>query len=399
LAKKGLTFQNLNLDGLVKSQVAIFFVCNRLILIHANSIFCEFCAFLRLHQSWKLVKEKSAMKICTTCVLPETFPGIEFDKSGVCNYCRKSFVRKTTAAELKVKYRNKFLALIAEIRERDCYSERPYDVIVAYSGGKDSSFTLKVLTLEFQLKVLAMTFNNAFLAPRAMENIKNVCRSLDIDHLMVSPNQGMLTRTFRNSIYADCYPPKALQRASAICNVCMDLIKSLVLKTAIEMAIPLISYGWSPGQIPIQSSVLRLNPAMLKQAQGAMKRCMQKIMGNDSVPFVLRERHFDLFSGDTYNICPLAFLDYDEQKILNEIRVLGWVPPEDTDANSSNCLLNALAIKAHQERFGFHPYAFEIAGLVREGHMTREAGLKRLSTPSDSKTLHSVAEKLGVLAV
>lgn len=339
------------------------------------------------------------MKICTTCVLPETFPGIEFDKSGACNYCRKAFVRKTNAAELKGKYRDKFLALIAEIREGDCYCERPYDAIVAYSGGKDSSFTLKVLTLEFQLKVLAMTFDNAFLAPRALENIKNVCRSLDIDHVMVSPNQGMLTRTFRNAIHADCYPPKALQRASTICNVCMDLIKSLVLKTAIEMAIPLISYGWSPGQIPMQSSVLRLNLAMLEQAQGTMKRCVQKIMGDDSVPFVLRERHFDLFSGNTYNIYPLAFLDYDERKILNEIRSLGWEPPEDTDANSTNCLLNAFANKAHQERFGFHPYAFEIAGLVREGHMTREAGMKRLSTPPDSKTLQSVAEKLGVSPV
>jgi len=339
------------------------------------------------------------MKICTTCVLTETFPGIEFDEEGTCNYCLKSLARKTNRTLYIERYRKKFLDLIAEIKKDDCYSERPYDVIVAYSGGKDSSFTLKILTLEFRLKVLAMTFNNAFLAPRALENIRNVCRSLDIDHLMVSPNQGMLTRTFRNSIYADCYPPKALQRASAICNVCMDLIKSLVLKTAIEMGIPLISYGWSPGQIPMQSSVLRLNLAMLKQAQGAMMRCMQKIMGDNSVPFLLQERHFDLFSGNTYNICPLAFLDYDERKILNEIRILGWEPPEDTDANSTNCLLNAFANKVHQERFGFHPYAFEIAGLVREGHMTREAGLKRLSTPPDSSIVESVARKLGVSSV
>jgi len=117
------------------------------------------------------------------------------------------------------------------------------------------------------------------------------------------------------------------------------------------------------------------------------------------VPFLLRERHFDLFSGNTYNICPLAFLVYNERKILNEIRALGWEPPEDTDANSTNCLLNAFANKVHQERFGFHPYAFEIAGLVREGHMTREAGLKRLSTPPDSSIVESVARKLGVSSV
>ena len=347
------------------------------------------------------------MKICKTCVLSETFPGIEFDKEGKCNYCRQYFSRKTSQANHRERYRKKFMELLEDIGQTDCYGVRPYDIIMAYSGGKDSSFTLKVLTLEFQLKVLGVTFDNAFLAPRALENIKNVCRSLDIDHLMVSPNQGMLLRAFRNAIHADCFPSKALQRASTICNVCMNLIKSLVLKTAIEMAIPLISYGWSPGQIPMQSSVLRLNLPMVQQTQGTMKRCMQKIMGDDSVPFLLRERHFDLFSGirikrgkwSFYNISPLAFLDYDEHEIVREIKRLGWNSPQDTDANSTNCLLNAFANKAHQERFGFHPYAFEIASLVREGHMSREEGLKRLSTEPDLRTVESVASKLGVQSV
>lgn len=30
----------------------------------------------------------SGLKRCTRCILPETFPGIEFDEDGVCNYCR-----------------------------------------------------------------------------------------------------------------------------------------------------------------------------------------------------------------------------------------------------------------------------------------------------------------------
>lgn len=347
------------------------------------------------------------MKICTTCVLPETFPGIEFDKEGKCNYCRQYFSRKTSQANHRERYRKKFMELLEDIGQTDCYGARPYDIIMAYSGGKDSSFTLKVLTLEFQLKILAVTFNHGFLSPQALVNIKTVCSALKVDHLMVSPNQEMLARAFRNAIHADCYPPKAIQRASAICNVCMDLIKSLVLMKAIEMAIPLMCYGWSPGQLPIQSSVLCLNLPMVQKTQRTMKRCIREVMGNDCAPFVLQERHFDLFSGKRikrgqwsfYNISPLAFLDYNEHEIIREIKGLGWNPPQDTDANSTNCLLNAFANKAHQERFGFHPYAFEIAGLVREGHMSREAGLKRLSTEPDSRTVESVASKLGVQSV
>src|SRR5690606_11002275 len=31
-----------------------------------------------------------SLKRCTQCILPETFPFIEFDEQGVCNYCRNS---------------------------------------------------------------------------------------------------------------------------------------------------------------------------------------------------------------------------------------------------------------------------------------------------------------------
>ena len=31
----------------------------------------------------------NTMKRCKKCVLPETFPGIEFDENGECNYCIK----------------------------------------------------------------------------------------------------------------------------------------------------------------------------------------------------------------------------------------------------------------------------------------------------------------------
>ena len=81
---------------------------------------------------------------------------------------------------------------------------------------------------------------------------------------------------------------------------------------------------------------------------------------------------------------------------MKEVQELGWVNPKDTDANSTNCLLNSFAIDIHLQQFGFHPYAFEIAGLVREGYMTRENGLKKLATPCDPKIIQYVKQKLGL---
>ena len=95
-----------------------------------------------------------------------------------------------------------------------------------------------------------------------------------------------------------------------------------------------------------------------------------------------------------YNVHPLAFLEYDEEKIIGEIRGLGWEDPKDTDSNSTNCLLISLGIKIHLERHGFHPYTQEIACLVREGLMSREAGLRKLSLPLDEGVIRRVEESL-----
>lgn len=71
-----------------------------------------------------------------------------------------------------------------------------------------------------------------------------------------------------------------------------------------------------------------------------------------------------------------------------------WKAPDDTDANSTNCLLNSYANVLHIEQFGYHPYAFELANLVREGVMTRSEGLERLNNEDNSATIAFVKERL-----
>ena len=58
--------------------------------------------------------------------------------------------------------------------------------------------------------------------------------------------------------------------------------------------------------------------------------------------------------------------------------------------------MNAFANQTHIKQFGFHPYAFELAGLVRMGVMSREEGLKRLNEPSNEVVIAEVKRKLGI---
>jgi tRNA(Ile)-lysidine synthase TilS/MesJ len=330
------------------------------------------------------------MRLCSICVLPETFPTIEFDHQGICNYCR-SYKGEDHQEELKKEYREKFINLV-----KDHKGNRDYDVLMAYSGGKDSSYTLDIFRNYFRLRVLALTFDHGFVSPYAMKNMKIITDQLGIDHIIFKPSFEVMKKVFNISISGNLYSKKTLERASTICTSCMSFVKFISLKLALEKEIPFIGYGWSPGQAPVRSSVMKTSAAFVRSTQKVIYEPLHEKMGDDIKPYFLESKHFNLSDRFPYNVHPLAFLDYDEAKVYQRIQELGWEPPKDTDSNSTNCLMNAFANQVHLDQFGFHPYAFEIAGLVRMGVLSRKEGLKRLNEPGNERIIEEVRQKLGI---
>ena len=82
--------------------------------------------------------------------------------------------------------------------------------------------------------------------------------------------------------------------------------------------------------------------------------------------------------------------------MLETVVGLGWKPPALDDSNSTNCTLNSFACYNHMEKYGFHPYAFDIAGLVRSGEMPRGEGLEKLHQELSEPLIEEAAEKLEV---
>jgi hypothetical protein len=121
---------------------------------------------------------------------------------------------------------------------------------------------------------------------------------------------------------------------------------------------------------------------------------LHQIVGDEITPYFLEEKHFIRSYRFPYYIHPLAFLDYNEEAIYQNISLLGWRRPEDVDANSTNCLLNSFANFVHKQNLGFHPYAFEMANLVREGYIDRTKALERLNQQENPHVVQTVKNKL-----
>ena len=329
------------------------------------------------------------MKICERCVLPETFPGVQFDECGVCNCCRAAN-RAADSSAKREQVKQKFESLASSLR-----GTAGYHCLLAYSGGKDSTYTLGLLRQHYGLRVLAVTIDNGFVSPAAFTNIRRVVEQADADHLLVKPSFRLLKKLFVHAAQNNPFPMKALERASSMCNVCMGLVKSITLRIAIEQRVPVVVYGWSPGQAPVSASFFRLNAPMIRQMEGARLAPLIVAAGDALAPYMLTDAHL-ASEPMPYSVNPLAFHDYSEQQFMEDIRQMGWQPPTDTDGNSTNCLLNSLAIRLHLKDYGFHPYASEIADLVRGGMMTREEGLAKLNDIGSAEVAEQAARRLGL---
>ena len=114
------------------------------------------------------------MKRCTQCIMTDTVPGITFDDQGLCSYCR-DFKKETYIGKEKLD------AIVADAKGKG----QPYDCVVPLSGGRDSAYVLYLARKVYDLKVLAVNYNNEFQNPQALKNMQNACQRLAADFVSV----------------------------------------------------------------------------------------------------------------------------------------------------------------------------------------------------------------------
>jgi len=148
------------------------------------------------HEQSKLLENNISaiqkLRRCTKCVLPETFPFIEYDDQGVCNYCNNYLVkdRKTLKSE--------FEGIVNKYKR----SNGKADCIVPFSGGRDSSYSIHYLVNELDLKPIAYTYDWGMVTDLARRNIARICGKLGIEHIIVAADIRQKRKYIKNNIQA-----------------------------------------------------------------------------------------------------------------------------------------------------------------------------------------------------
>ena len=166
------------------------------------------------------------MKYCKKCVMPNTRPGIIFDKDGICSACRHSEQKE----RIDWKKRWKELEALA-----DTYRGKNgdyYDCIITASSGKDSYYQLHIFKEKLKMNPLVVSVGNFTSSKTGIENWNNMLNEFGIDAIQLTLNPRACKRMFLKGLEKGI-PTWYFDKA----------IYSWPLKIAVQMKIPLVVYG------------------------------------------------------------------------------------------------------------------------------------------------------------
>lgn len=109
-------------------------------------------------------------QVCTQCLNNDLIiPGLEFDTDGVCAFCQCYTNNETPKQSGIHVVDEQDLAALADTQRKS-----RFDVMVFFTGGKDSSFLLWYLARKLKLRVLAAFWDMPYTSDTARENMKRV---------------------------------------------------------------------------------------------------------------------------------------------------------------------------------------------------------------------------------
>tara|TARA_R110001592_G_scaffold140281_6_gene361193 strand:+ start:6130 stop:8178 length:2049 start_codon:yes stop_codon:yes gene_type:complete len=324
------------------------------------------------------------LKRCTKCLLPETFPFINYNASGVCNYCEKYIVKDLGSKE------QKFKDLMATYRSPD---GKP-DCIIPFSGGRDSSYGMHYIVKELGLNPVTYTYDWGMVTDLARRNIARICGKLGVENIIVSADVHMKRNNIRMNVEAWLKKPQLgmiplfmagdkhffyyVNQIKKQTNIKLDIWSTNILEnTDFKVGFCGISPNFDktrPDYLPLSSKVglawyygknFLTNPSYI----------------NPSIKDTLSSFHSYYAEPRTHFYQLFDWIKWDEQKIEKTLfEEYEWeISPDTTTTWRIGDGTAAFYNYIYYTVAGFSEFDTFRSNQIREGLITREEGMKFIS--------------------
>ena len=318
---------------------------------------------------------------CKKCVLPETYPFIDFDENGVCRYCRNH-------KRIKVKGNSALKQILKKYKSKDGSP----DCIVALSGGRDSCYGLHYIKKELGMNPIAFTYDWGLVTDLARRNCARVCGKLGVEHIIRTPNIAKKRKFVRQNIEAWLKKPELgmIPLFMAGDKAFYHHARQLKKETNIKLVF------FCTGNM-IENCPYKFGFSGIKDGESEMKLTKIKMLDKIQLvsyyvkQFLLNPSYFNSSLFDTAAaywhtfvakddfLYLYQYIDWSEDKVVDTIvKEYDWEKATDTkttwrigDGTASfyNYIYYSMA--------GFTEDDDMISNMIREGYINRDEGLKR----------------------
>ncbi len=328
---------------------------------------------------------------CKQCVLHSKMPEVTVNERGICNVCEGYEKFKNHEPRAK-----KFLVEEMEnLFDKARKSDRPYQVGVLFSGGKDSTILLKIATEKYKLRTLAIAVMHPLVNETASANMNSVTSKLGVDLIKIYPDENIYKKVMKHGILNG---PKYGLGEFFGCEICSFFHFWSSIRYAMKMDIPILLEGSDSsqtGEITFwQAERVQADAKKGKKPFGRVHDLLADALDDDYKGiYAYDEKEITEGKYPTV-ISPFTFTDYDYRENFKVIEGMG-LEAKKFRSIFTNCDATPFFSYFTVKRFDCVSYIRHYATEVRRGYPNLMQRSLDDKTTGDALTKEVVEDLMG----
>lgn len=335
------------------------------------------------------ITTKEQYQVCSNCIMDTTDSTINFDEKGQCEYCQNYYNNILPNWHPDEQGEKEIMKVIEKIKKDG--AGKDHDCLIGISGGLDSSYLVYIAKEKFGLRPLLFHVDAGWNSDISTTNIQKLVDGLQLDLYTEVVNwQEMkdLQLSFIKAQVPDIDTPQDLVFFSSLYN--------FAAKNKFKYILTGGNFSTECVREPLEWGAYYQTD--MRYVNDIHRRFgTRKLTTFPTCDIFKYKINYRLFKGVRV-VKPLDFMPYTKEnatKILSNL--FGWQSyPHKHHESRFTRFIESYWLP---QKFGYDKRKAHLSSLVLTGQMSREAALKRVSTPElDEQTMQQefefVAKKL-----
>jgi len=308
--------------------------------------------------------------VCKKCILHSKVPEVSIGKDGLCVFCEISnHVTPNLMKQNATYLESRMLSIFEEVKKQN----RMFDVLVYFSGGKDSTYVLNLMKNKYKMNVLAYSMIQPFVTDLARQNIDKIVQKLNVQAIKFYIDENVFKRGMEYSLLHG----HEYQLTEWVgCQICGYFTKWVGVKLAMKLGIPIVIDGMDNAQGGY---------GVINEGAQVKERLKNGVKPFGSVHDLINDALGDKWKNSMYSfnkeevlngeyptaMSPLCFVEYDPTYSFNSLEDMG-ISFKQFKSLNTNCELLYLLDYISMCRYDCDSYIKLYASGLRNNYDTIE---------------------------